>query len=118
MKNFFKWILRVLAGLGVFTLISAVVGLAVMFLWNWLLPPIFGLPGIGYAQAAGLFVLARILFSGAGVIGGGFGYGRRGYGKFPFGADPRRHNPFREKWLSMSEEERNDFLKYHHHLFR
>jgi hypothetical protein len=117
MKNFSKWILRVLTGAGVFALISAVSGLAVMFLWNWLLPPIFGLPGISYAQAAGLFVLARILFCGVGLTGG-FGHGLRGYGKFLFGDDPRRHNPFREKWLSMSEEERNDFLKYHHHLFR
>jgi hypothetical protein len=89
-----------------------------MFLWNWLLPAIFDLPKINYAQAAGLFVLIRILFSGIGVTGIGFGHGRRGYGKFLFGDDPRYHNPFREKWLSMSEEERSEFLKHHHNPFR
>jgi hypothetical protein len=27
--------------------------------------------------------------------------------------DPRHGNPFREKWLNMSAEEREDFLKNH-----
>jgi hypothetical protein len=118
MKNIFKRALWALSGVGIFTLISAVFGLAVMFLWNWLFPVIFGLPKINYGQAVGLFVLTRILFSGIGIMGGGFGYGRRGYGKFLFGDDPRSRNPFREKWLSMSEEERINFLKHHHNLFR
>ncbi|BDD12443.1 hypothetical protein FUAX_48750 (plasmid) [Fulvitalea axinellae] len=33
-------------------------------LWNWLLPELFGLPEIGFAQAAGLFLLSKLLFSG------------------------------------------------------
>jgi hypothetical protein len=114
MKNFFNWILRLAAGMGVFALVSAVFGLAVMLLWNWLFPAIFGLPKINYIQAVGLFALTRILFSGI----GGLGYGRRGHGNFPFGDESRRHNPFREKWLNMSEEERVDFLKHHHNPFR
>ncbi len=39
-------------------------GLAVMALWNWLLPDLFGFKRIGYWQAAGLFVLCWILFKG------------------------------------------------------
>ncbi|MDR1248498.1 MAG: hypothetical protein LBK63_04255 [Treponema sp.] len=104
--------------MGIFALISAVFGLAVMLLWNWLFPAILGLPTINYAQAVGLFALTRILFSAVGLAGGGFGNGRHGRGNFPFGDDPRRHNPFREKWLNMSEEERIDFLKHHHNPFR
>jgi hypothetical protein len=118
MKNIFKRILRALAGIGIFALISAVFGLAVMLLWNWLFPAIFGLSKISYPQAAGLFVLTRILFSGIGIIGGGFGYGLHGHRNFLFGDDPRRRNPFREKWLGMSEEERIEFLKHHHNPFR
>ncbi|MDR1105370.1 MAG: hypothetical protein LBL44_03340 [Treponema sp.] len=89
-----------------------------MFLWNWLFPAIFGLPKISYLQAAGLFALTRVLFSGLGIAGGGFGHGLHGHGNFLSGDDQRRHNPFREKWLNMSEEERIDFLKHHHNPFR
>jgi hypothetical protein len=44
----------------------AVFGAVVMALWNWLMPPIFGLHPIGFAQAVGMLVLARILFGGRG----------------------------------------------------
>lgn len=37
-------------------------GYVVMWLWNWLMPQIFGLPIIGYWQAIGLLALAKILF--------------------------------------------------------
>lgn len=33
-----------------------------MLLWNALMPDLFGLASIGYWQAAGLMVLARLLF--------------------------------------------------------
>lgn len=39
-------------------------GLVVMWLWNWLLPDLFGITTIGYWQAFGLVILARILFGG------------------------------------------------------
>lgn len=38
--------------------------LAVMLLWNWLLPPLFSLHEISYLQAGGLLILARLLFGG------------------------------------------------------
>jgi hypothetical protein len=37
-------------------------GWLVMLLWNWLMPPIFGLTTITFWQAWGLVVLAHILF--------------------------------------------------------
>lgn len=37
-------------------------GIPVMFLWNWLMPAIFGLPTISIWQAIGLSVLCGILF--------------------------------------------------------
>ncbi len=44
----------------------AVGSLIFMLLWNALLPAIFGLKAIGYLQAVGLLVLAKILFGGWG----------------------------------------------------
>ena len=35
----------------------------VMWLWNWLMPAIFGLGIITWWQAAGLLLLSKILFS-------------------------------------------------------
>ena len=41
-------------------------GVVVQWLWNWLLPEIFGLPRITFWQALGLLALSRILFGGFG----------------------------------------------------
>lgn len=77
----------------------AFVGLTalVMWLWNTLLPPLFGLPVIGFWQALGLFVLCRLLF-------GSFRFGPRGGGPPSFVREG-----WKEKWKSMSEEERLSF---------
>jgi hypothetical protein len=57
----FGWIVMGLAGVTAF---GFVLGLAVMFLWNWLMPTIFGLPEITYWQSVGLFILCHLLFKG------------------------------------------------------
>jgi hypothetical protein len=44
----------------------AVLGGVTMLLWNWLVPVLFRGPEIGYLQALGLLVLARILVGGLG----------------------------------------------------
>lgn len=46
------------------------VGYIFMSLWNRLLPDLFGAPVLGYWQALGLLVLAKIVF--------GFGFGKKG----------------------------------------
>ena len=64
------WILvAVLAppGLALFVFL---VGKLVMSLWNWLLPPLFGLPAITFWQGLGLLLLCRILFGGFGSHSG------------------------------------------------
>ncbi len=43
-------------------LAAAVFTLALMLLWNWLMPVIFGLTTITFWQALGLLVLSKILF--------------------------------------------------------
>jgi len=49
-----------------FLLFLAIGSLVVMFLWNALLPAIFGLKEIGFLQAVGVLILAKILFGGFG----------------------------------------------------
>ncbi|WP_394974104.1 hypothetical protein [uncultured Croceitalea sp.] len=43
-------------------LIAFLVGYIVMRLWNWLMPDLFGLPMVGYWQAVGILILAKIIF--------------------------------------------------------
>jgi len=38
-------------------------GFVVMWLWNWLMPAVFGLHAVTFWQALGLLVLCKILFS-------------------------------------------------------
>tara|TARA_B100000886_G_C20410404_1_gene486758 strand:+ start:1795 stop:2073 length:279 start_codon:yes stop_codon:yes gene_type:complete len=33
-----------------------------MFVWNWIMPSLFGLPVLGYLKSLGLLVLARLIF--------------------------------------------------------
>ena len=72
--------------------------LAVMLLWNSLIPSIFGLGIISFWQALGLLVLSRLLF-------GGFGHGGgRGFGGM------HHKNRIREKWMSMTPEQQKEFV--------
>jgi hypothetical protein len=42
--------------------ILVLAGFVVMWLWNWLMPKIFGLPVIGFWEAWGMLILSHILF--------------------------------------------------------
>jgi hypothetical protein len=74
-------------------------GKLIMYLWNWLLPGLFGLHTIGFWQALGLLLLSRILF-------GGFG----GHGPSPSG----RRRRMEERWEKMTPEEREKFRQGMH----
>ena len=78
MKNFFTHKFRKktpieIIGIIIFGAI-AIAGLAILFgfvvmwLWNWLMPEVFGLASLTYWQAVGLFILLKILLGG---LGGG-----------------------------------------------
>lgn len=85
-------------GLGIVAFViiaSAVFGWAVTGLWNWLMPPLFGLGTITFWQALGLFLLGRILF-------GGF----RGFGR-----GHHRHRRMHERWEQMTPEQRESFSR-------
>jgi hypothetical protein len=63
----------VLGGLVLILVLLAGLALAVMLLWNWLMPEIFGLPTLSFVQALGLTVLCHLLFKLG--TGGGKGLG-------------------------------------------
>ena len=78
-----------------FCVVAAAFGAAVMLLWNWLMPALFGLAVINFWQALGILVLCRILF---GNFGGGHGLMRN-----------ERHPVF-HKWMKMTPEQRQEFV--------
>jgi hypothetical protein len=80
--------LRVLRILVMIAVAVTVAGLAVMALWNWLLPPLTGWHSVSFPQALGLLILCRLLFGG---FRGSMGPWMRG------------------RWRHMSPEERERF---------
>jgi hypothetical protein len=66
LSKILKVIGMVLGGIVLGVLIAFVFGWFVRLLWNWLMPPIFGLPLITFWQAWGLVVLSHLLFKAGG----------------------------------------------------
>ena len=80
-------------------------GLIVRWLWNALLPELFGFPTIGFWQALGLLALSRILFGG---LGGGHRGGSGGAGsRFRERWHARWQERVAERWEQMTPEERD-----------
>lgn len=90
-----------LAILGIL-LFMALGGFIVQWLWNWLLPLLFGLPTVTFWQALGILVLSRILFGG---------WGGRGYRRSRF------HRRMDGRWGRMTPEERERFRQGIHGRF-
>ncbi|HUN71132.1 MAG TPA: hypothetical protein VMU52_02390 [Steroidobacteraceae bacterium] len=84
-----RWVWKGLAFAGFAVIALAVLSWVVMLLWNALLPSLFGVRPLHYLQAAGLLVLSRILLGGL-----------RGH------HGPWRHRGWRERWQSLTPEER------------
>ena len=108
MKRFWRWpyiipAVIVIAPLAIaaFVLIG---GGAVMLLWNWLLPPLFGWPRITFWQALALLALCRILFGGFGGRGG-----RRSRSAFRSRMADRMADRVADRWEHMTPEERERF---------
>jgi len=76
------------------TLFVTLFGFVVMYLWNWLMPPLFGWHLIGFWQALGIVILSKILF-------GGF------HG--PHGRHWHWRRRMMERWEQMTPEEREKF---------
>ena len=55
-------LVKIFGGIGLVVVVAVLTVLPTMWLWNWLMPVIFGLIKIGFWQALGLNLLAGILF--------------------------------------------------------
>jgi hypothetical protein len=84
-----RWVWKGLAFAGFAIIALAVLSWVVMLLWNALLPSLFGVRPLHYLQAVGLLVLSRVLLGGL-----------RGH------HGPWRHRGWRERWESLTPQER------------
>ena len=84
--------LFILLPLAIFVLIAAIV----MWLWNAILPELFGFKMITFWQASGLLILSKILF------GGFHGGGKKWSEKW-------KQKHWQEKMQNMSDEDRERF---------
>jgi len=98
---------------GILTMLvtCAVFAVAVMLLWNALMPSLFALPALNYWQAVGLMLLSRILF-------GGLAHDMAGHGRMRGNHRFYQGNKLREKWMNMSEEERKEFMEKEKDFFK
>jgi hypothetical protein len=80
-------------------LLFVLLGLVTQFLWNFIMPDIFGLPVINFWQGIAMFLLAKLIF--------GFGGGSRG----KWGGYRSHHwkREWAEKYSKLSPEERERF---------
>ena len=91
-----RWVKRGVKFAMIAPVVLAAVGFLVMWLWNSLVPAIFGGRTIGFWQAWGLILLSKIFF-------GGF-HGRSGSGN-------RWRHRITERLQEMTPEEREKFLQ-------
>jgi len=82
-----RWLI-IPVGLLAVVVFAMIGGNVVRWLWNALLPPLFGLPTVSFWQALGLLALCRILFGGFGMHGGSGSH-------------------YRRRWEAMTPEERD-----------
>ena len=92
------WIAKGVKILVLVAVVLGVVSFVVMSLWNWLVPTLFSGPVLGYWQALGLLVLARLLFGGLRP----HGRGRGGHS----------WHHARARWEHMTPEERERLRKH------
>ena len=102
-----KWIFFApLALLGIL-LVAFIGGSLVQWLWNAVLPDLFGWRTITFWQALGVLALCRILFGGFGRHGSGRSWRRRRHMRDRVSG--RFYDRMDERWQVMTPEERERF---------
>ncbi len=79
--NWAKYTLYTVLGIAGAFLLGLLFGNLIMWLWNWLMPSLFGLRTIGFWEGLGLFLLAKILFGFGGSSGSGDSDKKHHHGK-------------------------------------
>lgn len=55
-------LLKILGGIALIVILAIILSFPTMWLWNWLMPTLFGLAKITWVQALGLDILSGIFF--------------------------------------------------------
>jgi hypothetical protein len=79
-------------------LMVMLLGVVTQFLWNFIMPEIFGLPVINFWQALAMFILAKLIF--------GFGGGGKKWGGH---SNHQWRRQWAEKYSKLSPEDRERF---------
>ena len=91
-------------------------GAIAMVLWNWLMPEIFGLTAIGFWQAFGIVLLAKLLFGFGGMCGhdkdSDCKTGRKTI-RSEIGDEIRKE--WRKEWDKEAHKEMRDSMRRHFH---
>jgi hypothetical protein len=87
-----RWVFKGIVIVLVTIVVVALLGVAVMLLWNALVPTLFHGPALRYWQAVGLLVLSRLLCGGLRGRGGRLG--------------AWRGRMWRERWEQLTPQER------------
>jgi hypothetical protein len=95
-----RWMLKGLSVVAIVIALLALLSLAVMLLWNLLVPQLFHGPMLGYWQAVGLLVLSRLLLGGLRGRGGWRGHWRHRWRERWEQMTPAERAQLREKYLS------------------
>ena len=99
MKRRWAWIIP--AGIVGLVVVTFLGGIIIQWLWNWLMPQLFGLRSITFWQAWGLLALCRILFGGMHVKNSG-----GDHRVIRHRIVDRMADRVAERWEAMSPEER------------
>lgn len=106
--------LKITLGILFGMLLVALFGIATQYLWNWLMPKIFGLPTLTLIETFGLLLLAKILFGFGGKCSGHsqnkWQWKQRMFSKFE-NMSPEDRERFKarmkEKWCRWDEKPSN-----------
>lgn len=110
------WVILGVLGIGALAILF---GFIIMWLWNWLMPEIFGLTTLTYWQAVGLFILSKILI-GTGGGGGGKGHKSKKHrkGKCHGSHDKKGYSKWEHYDNYWKEEGDKSYQKYVENLER
>ena len=111
MNQMGKKVGKIIAYIFLGILLVALFGWVTQYLWNWLMPKIFGLPTLSLIETFGLLLLSKILFGFGGKGGGGdkhkWQWKQRMFSKFENMSPDERERfktRMKEKWCRWDEK--------------
>jgi hypothetical protein len=101
MPKWAKIVGAIIVGLVTAVLLGFIFGIVVQYLWNWLMPEIFGLAEITYWQAFGIVILAHLIF---GSFKGSYDSDSKSKDRCHEGKGNRRNWEYYDEWWEQEGE--------------